>query len=76
MKPSKMLPLTLLALMSMRGSLPAIGGPVRAPDIEDLKLPDTSDAVRVAMERERHQRTQFPSRKKRMKAKEKTRVVL
>ena len=76
MKPSKMLPLTLLALMSMPGSLPAIGGPVRAPDIEDLKLPDTSDVARVGMERERHQRAKFPSRKKRMKAKEKTDVVL
>ena len=69
MKTPQLALVSLLALMSMPGSLPAIGGPVRAPDIEDLKLPDTSDVARVALERERAQRAKFPGRKKRMKMK-------
>ena len=56
------------ALMSVM-----MGGRPAAPDIE---LPDSKDTTMRLLERERRQRAKFPSRKKRMKAKEKTDVVL
>jgi len=78
MKRTSMLPITLaaLALMESMPKLDGLGSSPLAPDIEDLKLPDTSDAAKKFLERDRAQRAKFPSRKKRMKAKEKTDVVL
>ncbi|MBE3040294.1 MAG: hypothetical protein IMZ62_15970 [Chloroflexi bacterium] len=58
MKPSRLLPITLLALMSMPF------GPGLAPDIE---IPDTRGETMKYLERDRQQRAKFPSRKKRMK---------
>ena len=41
----------------------------------DIEIPDSKDETMKLFERDRAQRARFPSRKKRMKAKEKTDVV-
>ena len=69
MRKGSMLGITLAALVLMDSmpKLDGMGGSPLAPDLEDLKLPDTSDVARRTRELEERQ---TPSRKKwlRMKA--------
>ena len=71
MRKGSMLGITLaaLALMESMPKLDGLGSSPLAPDIEGLKLPDTSDVAKKFLERDRAQRAKFPSRKQRFKAK-------
>ena len=68
MRKGSMLGITLaaLALMESMPKLDGLGSSPLAPDLEDLKLPDTSDVARRTRELEERQ---TPSRKKRLRMK-------
>jgi len=68
MRKGSMLGITLaaLALVESMPKLDGLGSSPLAPDIEDLKLPDTSDVARRTRELEERQ---TPSRKKRLRMK-------
>jgi hypothetical protein len=68
MRKGNMLGATLAALVLMESmpKLDGLGSSSLAPDLEDLKLPDTSDVARRTRELEERQ---SPSRKKRLRMK-------